>query len=172
LREFITFVRGCISNGPRRLRDWRNASATRVEVSPDQSESGAALVEFTVLMPVFFLIVFGIIEFGMIFFLQNNMVNTAREMARNISVQGLTPAQAKTQSCPLLAGTGQQFSITVTDSCPAVQDVTVQITVPTDKASFFNYLGMFTGGTLKAAVTMRKELTCQVAGTTTTLNCP
>ena len=172
MREFITFVRGCMSNGPRRLRDWRNASATRVEVSPDQSESGAALVEFTVLMPVFFLILFGIIEFGMIFFLRNNMVNAAREAARSISVQGGTSATAKTIACNYLAGTGQQFSITFTDSCPGAQDVTVQITVPTDKASFFNYLGMFTGGTLKAAVTMRKELTCQVAGTTTTLSCP
>src|SRR5450759_5109182 len=99
-----------MSNGPRRLRDWRNASATRVEASPDQSESGAAMVEFTVLMPVFFLILFGIIEFGMIFFLRNNMVNAAREAARTVAVQQGTPTSALTSACTkYLTGIGRTF---------------------------------------------------------------
>ena len=187
-----------ISSGPRRLCDWyHGAIATRVEASPDQSESGAALVEFTVMMPLFFLIAFGIIEFGNIFFVRNNMENAAREAARTIAQQkqdqltsAFVTSTLQSVCTNFLHGAGPIFPITYTTT-PAAgpgncaplppqngQDVTVKITVPTGSsgsvsgASFYNYLGMISG-TLKASVTMREGVTCQNPGTvsTTTYSC-
>ncbi|MGH8597846.1 MAG: TadE/TadG family type IV pilus assembly protein [Gammaproteobacteria bacterium] len=150
-----------ISNGLRRLRDRRGGSRSARRKSPlSSSESGTASVEFAIVLPVFLLFLFGIIEFGSLFFLQNNMVNAAREAARSWSVQQL---DAVTVAKNYLAGFGQTFNITATDGCtlnPKVQDVTVHIDTDAASASLINYLGLFTGGTLNADVTMRKEIPC------------
>jgi Flp pilus assembly protein TadG len=132
-----------------------------------QSESGATLVEFTVIMPLFFLIVFGIIEYGMVFFLQYNMLNAARTAARTMSVQGGTPAAAAQTACNCLPGSGQTYTITSSNSCPASL---VKITTPSATASVFNYLGMFTGSSLQAQVTMHIE-NCQTTSSSASLTC-
>jgi len=127
------------------------------------AESGAALVEFTVVAPVFFLLVFGIIQFGMIFSLQNTMLNAAREASRSMAVQSLTASQAQTVAANYLKGYTQTFSYAIRDNCldtPKAQDVTVTITTSAAAASVINYLGLFTGKNLSASVIMRKELAC------------
>ena len=43
---------------------------------------GAAMVEFAIIAPLLFLLIFGIIDFGRVFFLYNNLTNAAREGAR------------------------------------------------------------------------------------------
>ena len=48
---------------------------------------GGPMVEFAVMAPLFFIILFGIVEWGSMFYLQNNMVNAAREGARTAAVQ-------------------------------------------------------------------------------------
>jgi Flp pilus assembly protein TadG len=163
------------SNGSRKLLDWcRGVRSTRLKFSPDRSECGAALVEFTILMPVFFLIVFGIMEFGMILYLQNNMLNAAREAARSIAVQGLSPTAALQSACNnFLRTSGQHFVITTTDFCPTDQDVSVKVTADAAAASIVNYLGSFTGRSLISEVRMRKELACSGAAVVTAPNnCP
>lgn len=179
------FSKAIISNG---LRHLRNVCWPAHSMSPDslddQSESGAALVEFTILMPVLFLILFGIVEFGMIVFTQNNMTNAAREGARTSAVQGGTMANANTAACRWLVGTGQTFTITSTDLCTgansATQDVKVQITVSAASASLMNTFFSLVngnigasawGGNFTAAATMRKEATCTAAGTSSTCSC-
>ena len=169
------------SNGLRHLRNVCCPSrSTSLDSSDDQSESGAALVEFTILMPVLFLILFGIVEFGMIVFTQNNMTNAAREGARASAVQGGGMAVANAAACRWLVGTGQTFTITSTDLCNAQQDVRVQITVSAASASLMNTFFTLAngnigtsawGGNFTAAATMRKENTCTVAGTSATCSC-
>lgn len=131
----------------------------------DVGESGAALVEFTVVAPVFFLLVFGIIEFGSIFSLQNTMINAAREAARSMAVQNLTSGQAQTTAANYLTSYPETFSYSVVDGCTTTPkgqwaDVTVTITTSAAAASIINYLNMFTGKNLTASVIMRKELAC------------
>lgn len=43
---------------------------------------GAAMVEFAIIAPLLFALIFGIIDFGRVFFLYNNLTNAAREGAR------------------------------------------------------------------------------------------
>jgi Flp pilus assembly protein TadG len=172
-----------ISNGLRHLRECcRGPDSTSPKSSEDRSESGAALVEFTILMPVFFLILFGIVEFGSMLWLQNNMTNAAREGARRSSVQGATLVQANQAACKWLSGAAQTFTITATDKCPTDQDVKVEVSISKANASLFNtffFIDSSGGlnastwaGSLGAHVTMRKELICPAgAGSTATCQC-
>lgn len=43
---------------------------------------GQSLAEFALVAPIFFLLVFSVIQFGIIFGAQNNLVNSARDAAR------------------------------------------------------------------------------------------
>jgi Flp pilus assembly protein TadG len=52
------------------------------------NERGATAVEFAILLPVLLLILFGIIEFGMIMYGREIVTNAAREGARAGIVQG------------------------------------------------------------------------------------
>ncbi len=45
-------------------------------------DRGQSLAEFAIVAPIFFLLVFGVIELGLIFGTQNGLVNGAREAAR------------------------------------------------------------------------------------------
>ena len=46
----------------------------------------AAMVEFAIVAPLLFALIFGIIDFGRVFFLYNNLTNAAREGARIAAV--------------------------------------------------------------------------------------
>ncbi|HTS41738.1 MAG TPA: TadE family protein [Xanthobacteraceae bacterium] len=153
---------------------WPTTAASR-----ERSESGAALVEFTILMPVLFLILFGIIEFGSMIWMQNDMTNAAREGARKAAVRGGTTAQAASTACGCLQGLGPTFTITPTRACtiPAgattgVGEVTVNVVVNKSDASLMNTFFSFSGGNLTAStwggqigasVTMRQEDNCAAA---------
>ena len=174
-------ARGYMSGCRQRLRvQCHEVSKPLVDSVPDQSESGAALVEFTVMVPLFLLFVFGIIEFGMIFFHQTNMLDAARDTARTIATCKFEPQTAAQIACNYLACNDpnlsiQNVSVKSTDSCTAANtqgDIAVQVSVATTAATFFNYLGMFTGNTLQAQVRMQKGYLCAAAGTTTTVVCP
>jgi Flp pilus assembly protein TadG len=53
------------------------------------NRSGAALLEFAFLTPILMLLVTGIIQFGSLFFLENNMTNVARDAVRRLAVGDL-----------------------------------------------------------------------------------
>ncbi|MBX3306249.1 MAG: pilus assembly protein [Nitrospira sp.] len=73
------------------------------------NERGAAATEFALLLPVFLMILFGIIEFGMIMYGREVVTNAAREGARAGIVQGppkRTSGQITTIANSYLTGTG------------------------------------------------------------------
>jgi Flp pilus assembly protein TadG len=156
-----------------RLRDARRimrSAGTKSQFA--LNEDGGAMVEFTIMAPMFFLLVFGMIEWGSIYWLENNMVYAAREGARTFAVQNATIASTNATTCKALSGTGQQFTVSTTDLCPGLQDVRVSVSVAGDKASLFNWLGMFTGVTFSSSASMRREITCPAASTgTATCTC-
>ena len=140
-----------------------------------------------ILMPVLFLILFGIIEFGSMIWMQNDMTNAAREGARKAAVRGGTTAQAATTACGCLQGLGPTFSITATRACtiPAgattgVGEVTVNVVVNKSSASLMNTFFSFGsgnlttstwGGQIGASVTMRQEDNCSAAETPGPTSC-
>lgn len=72
-------------------------------------ERGAAAVEFGIILPVLMLILFGIIEFGMIMYSREVITNASREGARTGIVQATvkpTTGEIQTVVTNYLTGTG------------------------------------------------------------------
>jgi Flp pilus assembly protein TadG len=61
-------------------------SSQRIRSRFHQDQKGAAAVEFAIVASLFFMLVFGIIDFGFAFHSWNNAVNSAREGARTAAV--------------------------------------------------------------------------------------
>ncbi|HWZ58228.1 MAG TPA: TadE family protein [Gemmatimonadaceae bacterium] len=62
-----------------------------------QSERASAMVEFAIISPLLFVLIFGIIDFGRALFLMNNLTAAVREGARLAAVQAdPTTAASKT----------------------------------------------------------------------------
>jgi len=82
------------------------------------NDRGAVGVEFALLLPVFLLILFGIIEFGMMMYGREVVTNAAREGARAGIVQGppkRTAGEITTIASNYLTGTGiNQADVTFT----------------------------------------------------------
>ena len=125
------------------------------------SDSGAAGIEFALIVPVFVIILTGLIQFGAIFFLQSNMSNAAREAARSLAVgQISTASQAEAVAAQTLVDWGVNFTVTTTNpdpNDPNDNQYTVEITAPMSDAAIIDYLGIFGGKTISASAAVREE---------------
>ena len=88
--------------------DQRNVRLGRLAVRLRKSRSGSALLEFALIAPDFFLLLFAITEIGIIFFAQSTVQHATNNLGRLIrtgQIQGeqLTQAQVRTQVCTDLA---------------------------------------------------------------------
>ncbi len=125
---------------------------------------GAAAVEFAVVAPVFFLLVFGMVEYGRMVMVQQIIVNSAREGCRAAVLDGSTTAGVKTTTINAMAAgniTITTSNVTVSPDPPSSAEfgdpVTVTVTVPFNQVSWLPspmYLG---GKSMTAATTMRRE---------------
>ena len=151
---------------------------------------GTSSVEFVLVLAPMVLFLFGIIGFGMITYLHNNMVNAARETTRRLSVAedqvvaanfgttvqapvacgsaGLTAlvdnadpqTAAEELACDYLADWGITFWVTAKE-CVAGSDREVSVLITTDASdAFMTDLWGFFSGDLEAEVTMRREAAC------------
>ena len=119
-------------------------------------ERGAAALETALILPFLVTLTFGVISFGSILFVQNNMLHAARETARTIAVGDATLGDATTiANNHLVNWSGLNFTVTSTE--PTANDVAVQITVPVSEAALVDVLGIFGSGTLNSQITFRKE---------------
>lgn len=120
------------------------------------------MVEFAVVSPVFFLLVFGMIEYGRLVMVQQLLTNAAREGARvgvlDSSTAGDVTAAVNTY---LNSANITNATITCNPSTPSSatygQPVTVTVTIPFSQVSWLPS-PMFLGGTtMTAQAAMRRE---------------
>lgn len=145
-----------LSNSLRRLfkRPGRSVG------SLGKKEDGVAAVELAMVSPFLLVLMVGIIDFGSLFFLQNNMHSAARVSARSLATQSVTAAQAKTMAETALAGWGNTFNVVATEPIAPATNVVVTITVPMADVApiglIFDMGASFLGD-LQTRVTMRQE---------------
>ena len=138
---------------------------SRVLTKKYRKEKGQSLVEFAVILPVLLIIVFGIIDFGWLFYNQAALNNSCREGARFAVVNTgktdrLTLIQTKVLAVsPASIKTGMTITTTYSNtSNMLLGDVTV--TLVTNVKVLTPLLGVFTNNqqkSLDASVTMKVE---------------
>jgi len=121
-----------------------------------RGEGGQSLVEFALVLPIFFLVLFAIIDFGMAFHAWITVTNSAREGARLGAVRA--PATDIEQRVRDTADSLDQEDLTVivtnAEGDPGesvVVDVSYEYTMITPMADI---LGMISGGTIGDELTL------------------
>jgi Flp pilus assembly protein TadG len=125
---------------------------------------GAAVVEFAIVAPVFFLLIFGMIEYGRMVMVQQIITNASREGARRAVLDGATTAEVTTTVTTYLTSasvSGDDLDITIDPDPPGNaafgEPVTVTVSIPFSQVSWLPS-PMFLGGTeMSAATVMRRE---------------
>jgi hypothetical protein len=127
-----------------------------------RNRRAAAAVEFAVVAPVFFLLVFGLIEYGRMVMVQQMLTNASREGARHAVLDGATSTEVTTiVNDYLSSGSISGATVTVTPNPPTNAEfgdpVTVAVSIPFSQVSWLPspmYLGE---KTLTANTVMRRE---------------
>lgn len=128
------------------------------------NRTAASVVEFAIVAPLFFLLIFGMIEYGRMVMVQQVITNASREGARRAVLEGAITGEVVQAVEDFLnsgAVSAQAAEITVTPDPPASaghgQPVSVSVSIPFSDVSWLPspmYLG---GTTLEARTVMRRE---------------
>ncbi len=159
-----------------------NRAGCRRFVAFIRDEDGSPLVEFAILAPVVFLVVFAIIEWGQIFYIQNDMYIAARLAMRQVAFGVIADTNttavlnAACNSPSPIHGTGYTYTFTyeyrtgcdstagdypLTSLGPtSYGTATLKITTPASSILAFNYKGLIGSENLTASITMMEEFVC------------
>ncbi len=127
---------------------------------PATTRRAAAVVEMAVVTPILLTMLFGVIEFGRVFMVQETITNSAREACRVAILQGSTDDEIEARFAEAMTATG----LTITDGMLTIGHattenpiVTIQVAVPySDVTLVGDYLGLG-DATLGSVCSMRKE---------------
>lgn len=131
--------------------------------SPEQhsvrfSRRGAAIIEFALILPVLLLCIIGILDYGLILFTQEHMVQAAREAVRLRAAEGPDPDTPRAQQfaenylAAVEPSNAEAFTVTVSGTSDA--NAWVQVTIPLVDASLTGGLFIVGTGNLIARVEM------------------
>jgi hypothetical protein len=129
-----------------------------------RNRRAAAAVEFAVVAPVFFLLIFGMIEYGRMVMVQQVITNASREGARLAVLDGATYDEIEAQVEEYLTSASIDTTNAVVEVLPDPptdaafgEPITVTVSIPFSEVSWLPspmYLG---GKTLTANTVMRRE---------------
>ena len=123
---------------------------------------GVAATEFAIVAPVFFLLVFGMIEYGRMVMVQQVITNASREGARVGVLDGSTSTNVTTAvnnylTSAKISGATTTCNPSNPSSAGYGQPVTVTVSVPFSSVSWMPTPLFLGGKTLTATSTMRRE---------------
>ena len=122
-----------------------------------QDAKGSTAVEFAFIAPLLLMMLAGMAQFGMGYFVRNHMQDVARETSRQFAIGALNEAQAESYAQSSLLNLGINYPVAVVPPVGGSEDVTTSISAPMAEVTPFDFLGMFQNGTMQVAVTMRTE---------------
>jgi hypothetical protein len=124
---------------------------------------GATIVEFAMVAPLFFLLIFGMIEFGRMIMVQQLLVAASREGGREAMLDGTTSGAVITRVRDYLTSTsidGAAATVTVTPDPATAEtgtEITVTVSIPFENVSWFVDPWYLDDVNLRAACVMRHE---------------
>ena len=86
-------------------------------------EKGAELIEFALVFPLLLLVMFGIMDFGLLFQRYETVTNAAREGARIAVLPGYAQADVQARVTQYLAASGLTATPAITYSAPQAMNV-------------------------------------------------
>ena len=116
------------------------------------SQHGVAAVEFAIVLPLLVILLTGIVQMGLMFFVQHNMVSVSQETARLVAVGELTTGEGETYADGHLIDWGMTYNISVQQ---VADDIDVDISVPLSDVALVDYLGLFKTGDMTTQSSMR-----------------
>jgi Flp pilus assembly protein TadG len=126
-----------------------------------RARRGAAVTEFAIVAPIFFLMVVGFIEFGRALMVQQVLINASRVGARQAITTGATQSQvtaAVEDYTAALAVPGVDVSVTPDPTAADPGDpITVTTSVNFNEVSWLTSPWFLGGTTLNSSSEMRKE---------------
>lgn len=121
-----------------------------------RDDSGAALVEFAIVLPMLLICFMGMLVWGYTLSVVNSMYDAARHSARDMAVGSANEVQAVSNAESYLSYLPQAFTVVAEDtSTTGTNDVRVIITSPNALASLVPIVTAMPN--LRAEVVMRKE---------------
>lgn len=121
---------------------------------------GGVAVEFAMVAPIFFLVLFGGIEFASIHVTQCAIENAAFEGVRHGIVPGATADGCKERAEAILDATRiKVYDVTVVPGIiePSTPEVSVTVTVPMTPENKFGLAAFLRGGDLVKTITLPRE---------------
>jgi Flp pilus assembly protein TadG len=129
-----------------------------------KSRRGSLTVEAALLLPLLFMLTFGLIEYGWMFLKQQQITNTARQCARLAAMVDGTSAQVSSQITTMMNGYGLASSGYTTTVLPANvataargTQVSVTISIPYSNIDVTGFTLLPMPTTITAKVSMQKE---------------
>jgi Flp pilus assembly protein TadG len=126
---------------------------------------GASALEFAIVAPLFFLLVFGLVELGRCLMVQHLLTNAARQGCRVAVIEGKTTADVNTTVTNLLSGQGISGATTTVQVNGATADastavagdkINVSVSIPAGSTSWVPN-AQYCLGTITGAYTLRRE---------------
>ena len=118
---------------------------------------GTVLLEFALTIPIFLLMLLGIMEFASVFFVRHAMLNAASEACRSYAINESTASEAEELAINRLAGVNATFTATASPQADAALDRWVEVSVPVSEASLGDPLNVLSSSDMTVRVTMRRE---------------
>jgi len=126
-----------------------------------QLRRGTAVVEMAVVTPLLLLLIFGIMEFGWVFMMEQTITNATREAARVAILQGSTDTDVRTRFTQAMAPTGitvDNNMLTISRTTGDNPVVTVKASMPYSKVSLVgSLLGLNLNKPIGSVCSMRAE---------------
>ncbi len=131
-----------------------------------RNRRGAAAVEFALIAPIFFLLIFGMIEFGRMVMVQQVITNGSREGARIGVLDGASGAEVVAAvgsylNSASVSGASVTVSPTEPSSAGYGEPVSVTVTIPFSQVSWLPSPMIIGGGTVLTATTVMRRETVQ-----------
>ena len=116
---------------------------------------GVVAIEFGVIMPLVIILLFAILQYGMIFNTRQIMTHAARVAVRSYAIGVSTADEAETMATELLNNEALSYTIDVTDDGT---DATIDIVLPMSEAAIVDALGgSLMDGNIEVTIKMRME---------------